>query len=122
MIFGVANIQLQTLQFNATTQRQTGAMTGGSILAFINLHLTATTEVITCRDIDGRTETDVGTDGKVLDEFVVPEGYLMLNGDLNSSESLVVGELVPESYVTGKASIVLYPFSLFGRSADYLKK
>ena len=59
---------------------------------------------------------------KVMDEFVVPEGYLMLNGDFNSSESLVVGELVPMSYITGKASVVLYPFNLFGRTADYLKK
>jgi len=57
----------------------------------------------------------------VLKDAEVPEGYVLLNGDLNSSEELSVGELVSEDYITGKVSMVLYPFSTFGRSADYLK-
>ena len=67
MILGIADIQLQAFQFDATAQRQSGTMVRGIVFTFINLHFTAATEVITCRDIDGRTETDVGTDGKVLD-------------------------------------------------------
>ena len=57
----------------------------------------------------------------VLKDAEVPEGYVLLNGDLNSSEELSVGELVSKDYITGKVSMVLYPFSTFGRSADYLK-
>ncbi|GEM_PF-6910661 len=57
----------------------------------------------------------------VLKEPVVPKGYILLNGDLTSAEELSVGELVQSDYITGKATMVLYPFSLFGRSAGHLK-
>ena len=77
---------------------------------------------VNCVQINGVRYFSYEELGKVMDEFVVPEGYLMLNGDFSSSEVLVVGELVPLNYVTGKASWVLYPFNLFGRTADYLKK
>ena len=100
-------------------------ISAGEIIAFEGEKIAIGTDPeknVNCVQIGGQRYFSYEELGKVLDEFVVPKGYLMLNGDLNSSESLVVGELVPESYVTGKASIVLYPFSLFGRSADYLKK
>ncbi len=59
---------------------------------------------------------------KELNDLAVPGGYVLLNGDFTSSEKLLVGELVPLEYITGKASFVIYPFSLFGRSADYMKQ
>ncbi len=57
-----------------------------------------------------------------ISDLTVPKGYALLNGDFTSSEQLLVGELVPLDYITGKASFVIYPFSLFGRSADYMKQ
>ena len=50
----------------------------------------------------------------------VPDGYVLLNGDLTSTDELSVGELVRKEIVTGKVEFILYPFSLFGRTADYL--
>lgn len=57
-----------------------------------------------------------------ISDLAVPEGYALLNGDFTSSEKLLIGELVPLDYITGKVSFVIYPFSLFGRSADYMKQ
>ena len=52
--------------------RQSGTMIRRRIFAFINLHLTAATEVIATRDKDGRTEMDVCTHSKVLNECLIP--------------------------------------------------
>ncbi len=57
-----------------------------------------------------------------IPDLTVPEGYVLLNGDFTSSEKLLVGEIIPLEYITGKAEYVIYPFSLFGRSADYMKQ
>ena len=57
-----------------------------------------------------------------ISDLAVPKNYALLNGDFTSSEQLLVGELVPLEYITGRVSFVIYPFSLFGRSADYMKQ
>ena len=72
MVFRVANRQLKAFQFQTTTKGKASTMTAGRILTLVNLHLAAATEVITTRDKDGGTETDVGTYGKVLDECLIP--------------------------------------------------
>lgn len=60
--------------------------------------------------------------GSVLEDSAVPDGYVLINGDLTSSENQIVGELVCENDITGRAAYIVYPFSLFGRTADYLKR
>ena len=77
---------------------------------------------VNCVQFEGKRYFDYEELKTKLRKPVVPKGYVLLNGDFTSSEELVVGELVPREYITGKVSTVLYPFSLFGRSADYLKK
>ncbi len=53
---------------------------------------------------------------------LVPEGCVLINGDLTRSENQIVGVIVCEDDITGRASYIVYPFSLFGRTADYLKR
>lgn len=51
-----------------------------------------------------------------LKERVVPDGYIMLDGDIMDSQELHVGELVRKADITGKVGFVIYPFSLFGKN------
>lgn len=58
---------------------------------------------------------------EALGSIIVPEGYVLLKGDITSGESLSMGELVKKDIISGRAEFVFYPFSLFGRTADSIK-
>ena len=55
-------------------------------------------------------------------EAAVPDGYVMLDGDITDSQELCVGEIVRKDYIIGRVRFVIYPFSLFGREAAYISK
>lgn len=51
----------------------------------------------------------------------IPEGFVLVDGDLTGAEQQVVGELIDTKMITGRVTRVIYPFSLFGRQAHNLK-
>ncbi len=51
----------------------------------------------------------------------VPKDYVLLSSNIDPSGDLRIGELIPKERVAGKVGFILYPFSMFGRTADYLK-
>ena len=100
-------------------------ITAGEILALEGERIvigTDRTKSVNCVQYKGIRYFSYEDLRQALPEPVVPKGYVMLNGDFTSSEALSVGEIVSQKYITGKVSVVLYPFSLFGRSAEHLKK
>lgn len=100
-------------------------ITAGEILALEGDRIVIGTDrnkSVNCIQYNGKRYFSYEELGTVLKEPIVPKGYVLLNGDFTSSEELSVGEIVSRDYITGKVSFILYPFSLFGRSADYLKK
>lgn len=56
-----------------------------------------------------------------LSSLVVPEGYVMLDGDITNSEELRVGELVKQEYISGRARFLVYPFTYFGKDPATIK-
>lgn len=58
----------------------------------------------------------------VFPEAVVPDGCVMLDGDITDSQELCIGEIVRKDYLIGRVRFVIYPFSLFGREATYIGK
>ncbi len=100
-------------------------ITAGEILALEGDRIvigTDRTKSVNCVQYNGTRYFSYEELNKALQEPIVPKGYVLLDGDFTSSEELSVGEIVPCSYITGKVRFILYPFSLFGRPAEYLKK
>ena len=124
--YSVVTVQADRLQKGDIVSVKTEHnITAGEILAVAGDKIvigTDRTKSVNCIQYEGTRYFSYEELKKVLPERTVPDGYVLLNGDFTSSEELSVGELVCCDYITGKVSFVLYPFSLFGRPSEYLKK
>ncbi len=101
------------------------SITAGEILALEGENIVIGADKsrsVSCVQYEGKRYFSYEDLRNALKEPVVPEGCVLLNGDFTSSEQVSVGEIISRDYITGKVRFVLYPFSLFGRPADYLKK
>ena len=71
MVLGVGNVQLETLQLQTTANGETCPV-GTLALVVADSHLVSPTEVIAASNVDGLSQKDVNTYGKVIDELRVP--------------------------------------------------
>lgn len=71
MVFRIRYAKFEALERQACSDGESCTMTATAI-AFADLHLLTTTEVITSSDIDALSDKDIGTYGKMLNETGVP--------------------------------------------------
>lgn len=71
MVFGIGGTELETLECQTRTDRESCPMTAAAV-TLTDLHLVTATEVIATSDIDALTDEHVDTQGDMLDETGVP--------------------------------------------------
>ena len=82
---------------------------------------TGKSDAVNCIQYNGARYFSYEELEEAIGELNVPKGYVLLSGDLDPSGELRIGELIPKERVSGKVGFIIYPFSMFGRTADYLK-
>ncbi len=73
-------------------------------------------------DYQGKSSFDYDDLAECIGSDLVPEGYVLVDPDITASGNQVVGLLIRQDSIIGKAGVVLYPFSLFGQPGDHLKQ
>ena len=71
MVFGIGGTELETLERQTCTDRQSCPMTAAAV-TLTDLHLVTATEVIATSNIDILTDEHINTQGDMLDETGVP--------------------------------------------------
>lgn len=78
-------------------------------------------EAVNCVTYNGKRYFSDDELAEVLPKLSVPEGYVMLNGDITNSDELRVGDLVKEENIVGQAKFLIYPFRYFGKDPATIK-